>query len=287
YYPRRAAGQQLSSSVSGNFVSEQAAQSEPPSDLNPPLTMPRELAVRSTITFGGPAHGSKNMNPDTSGDPQPRNERDVRVTSPAAPATVEAKTASNIAPRDTEPPPVSKAEPPDAKTGEGSSPQQQQPTDGGDEAAEPQPTPKPTPTQANAPAPTSETNAPQSSQSQSTPQPSPSQSSKESPQTSTPQNGSPNTPKTPLSVGLLNSRALSLPKPIYPPMGRQLRVEGVVKVSVVVDEAGKVISARAESGHTLLQAAAVQAARQARFAPTLVAGQPVAISGFITYTFTL
>ena len=66
-----------------------------------------------------------------------------------------------------------------------------------------------------------------------------------------------------------------------------MRVEGVVRVAVSVDESGKVISARVESGHTMLRAAATAAAQQARFAPTLVSGQPVPISGFILYTFSL
>jgi TonB family protein len=66
-----------------------------------------------------------------------------------------------------------------------------------------------------------------------------------------------------------------------------MRLEGVVRVLVLIDESGKVVSARAESGHTMLRTAAIAAARQARFAPTLVSGQPVPVSGFITYTFSL
>ncbi|WP_352431480.1 energy transducer TonB [Pyrinomonas sp.] len=48
---------------------------------------------------------------------------------------------------------------------------------------------------------------------------------------------------------------------------------------------GRVISARAVSGPTLLHEAAVAAARQARFTPTLLSGQPVKVSGVITYNF--
>jgi len=53
----------------------------------------------------------------------------------------------------------------------------------------------------------------------------------------------------------------------------------------LIDETGKVVSASAAGGHPLLQAAAVSAARGARFSPTLLSGQPVKVSGIITYNF--
>jgi protein TonB len=60
-----------------------------------------------------------------------------------------------------------------------------------------------------------------------------------------------------------------------------------VNVQVTVDETGSVVSARAVSGHPLLHAAAVAAAKQARFAPTLEGGEPVKVSGVLTYNFVL
>jgi protein TonB len=54
---------------------------------------------------------------------------------------------------------------------------------------------------------------------------------------------------------------------------------------VLIDENGSVVSASAVSGHPLLRAAAVQAARGARFSPTKLSGQPVKVSGVITYNF--
>ena len=58
-----------------------------------------------------------------------------------------------------------------------------------------------------------------------------------------------------------------------------------MNVQVLIDEQGKVISASAVSGHPLLQAAAVAAARGAKFSPTVLSGQPVKVSGVITYNF--
>ena len=91
-------------------------------------------------------------------------------------------------------------------------------------------------------------------------------------------------PKT-ISGGVLNGKAVSLPKPAYPPAARAVRASGAVQVQVLIDEEGRVVSATAAGGHPLLQQAAVAAARQARFSPTLLSGQPVKVSGIITYNF--
>ena len=93
-------------------------------------------------------------------------------------------------------------------------------------------------------------------------------------------------PKT-ISGGVLNGRAISKPQPAYPAIARAAKASGTVTVQVLVDERGNVISASAVSGHPLLQQSAVAAARQAKFSPTLLSGQPVKVSGVITYNFVL
>lgn len=278
YYPRRSA-QQMSSQMSsqpGQYADADAAsRNEPPSDLNPPLTMPRELAIkaeRSTITLNRPAHGSKNMDADTSGDAPPRAATDVRVVSSTL-KTLEAKAEPGASPQNNESPPGLKSEPPGAATPDSApSPARA--------AGEPEATPMPTPETATAAA------AAPAQKSETTSQPT---STSPSAQPSKPlsQSSAQNEPKISHNVGQLNSKALSLPKPAYPEMARRMRAEGVVKVLVTIDESGRVVSARAEGGHVLLRESAVSAARLARFTPVLVSGQPVAVSGFITYTFSL
>ena len=86
---------------------------------------------------------------------------------------------------------------------------------------------------------------------------------------------------------VLNSRAMSLPKPMYPMIARQARVQGVVTVQVLIDESGRVISAQTLSGHPLLILEAKKAALQARFSPTTIGDQPVKVSGVITYNFVM
>jgi TonB family protein len=95
------------------------------------------------------------------------------------------------------------------------------------------------------------------------------------------------TPRGPITGGVLNGKAVSKPAPAYPPVARAARASGTVVVRIVVDEEGKVTEAEAVSGHPLLRQAAVQAAKHARFSPTFLSGQPVKVTGNITYNFVL
>jgi Ca-activated chloride channel family protein len=94
-------------------------------------------------------------------------------------------------------------------------------------------------------------------------------------------------PRAPISGGVLNGKAISLPVPVYPEAARSARVYGIVSVEVIIDEQGKVIEARAVSGQSVLHSSAVAAARRARFAPTKLSGQPVKVTGVIYYRFNL
>lgn len=88
-----------------------------------------------------------------------------------------------------------------------------------------------------------------------------------------------------VSKGVINGLAKSLPPPPYPQLAKISGASGLVTVQVVIDELGNVISARAVSGHPLLQAEAVKAAYRAKFTPTLLSDQPVKVSGVINYNF--
>ncbi|GAC1446393.1 MAG: hypothetical protein NVSMB56_04650 [Pyrinomonadaceae bacterium] len=87
--------------------------------------------------------------------------------------------------------------------------------------------------------------------------------------------------------GVLNGKAISKPLPSYPATARRAGVMGTVVIYITVDEIGKVIAARAVCGPSLLRDAAIEAARQARFTPTLLSGQPVKVTGTISYNFEL
>jgi protein TonB len=86
---------------------------------------------------------------------------------------------------------------------------------------------------------------------------------------------------------ILNSQAQVLPRPNYPPMAKQIHLQGTVTVQVLIDETGKVVSAKALSGHPLFVVEAQRAAMGARFSPTIIGDQPVKVSGVITYNFVM
>jgi TonB family protein len=90
---------------------------------------------------------------------------------------------------------------------------------------------------------------------------------------------------TSVSGGVVNGKATSLPKPPYPAAAKAVKAGGAVSVQVLIGEEGNVVSASAVSGHPLLRAAAEQAARSAKFSPTLLCGEKVKVSGIITYNF--
>jgi tetratricopeptide (TPR) repeat protein len=87
--------------------------------------------------------------------------------------------------------------------------------------------------------------------------------------------------------GVLNGKAVKLVQPDFPAIARNSG-GGIVRVEIVIDENGKVISAKAvDPGpvHLALIAAAEDAARHSLFTPTRLSGVPVKVSGVIIYRF--
>jgi TonB family protein len=89
----------------------------------------------------------------------------------------------------------------------------------------------------------------------------------------------------PISGGVLNRLAVTLPPPTYPESAKKLRLSGIVSVEVLIDESGNVLSARAISGPTMLQEVAVDAAKRAHFSPIKLLGKPVKVKGTVNYKF--
>lgn len=91
-------------------------------------------------------------------------------------------------------------------------------------------------------------------------------------------------PKT-IVGGVINGRAKSLAKPDYPAAARAARIGGAVSVQVLIAENGRLLSAAPLSGHPELYGAAVSAACRSEFEPTKLEGNPVKVSGVITYNW--
>ncbi|MGB7069399.1 MAG: TonB family protein [Pyrinomonadaceae bacterium] len=88
-----------------------------------------------------------------------------------------------------------------------------------------------------------------------------------------------------ISGGVLNGKAIALPAAEFPTDALASNISGIVHVRVLIDENGDVATANAESGHPLLRPSAEVAARGAKFAPTLLGGVPVQVSGLLIIKF--
>ena len=84
---------------------------------------------------------------------------------------------------------------------------------------------------------------------------------------------------------LERGRAIRLPKPAYPAIARAAHAQGEVKVQVLIGFEGEVIAATVLSGHPLLQAVSIAAARESLFTPTKYDGKPVKVIGVVLYNF--
>ena len=75
--------------------------------------------------------------------------------------------------------------------------------------------------------------------------------------------------------------------PVYPPLARQTRVSGTVRLHAIISKDGSVQQLEVLSGHPLLVQAALDAVRQWRYRPTLLNGEPVEVDTTIDVIFSL
>lgn len=90
-----------------------------------------------------------------------------------------------------------------------------------------------------------------------------------------------------VSGGVLITKATNKVQPQYPATAKAAGAQGAVQVRVVVNEKGEVITEDVVGGHPLLKDAAADAAKQWKFQPTEMNGQPVKVQGVLTFNFTL
>ncbi len=92
---------------------------------------------------------------------------------------------------------------------------------------------------------------------------------------------------TNVSGGVLQGSAIKKVQPEYPPIAKASLAQGAVQVQVTISEKGRVIDAQVIDGHPLLRDAALEAAKQWQFKPTLLEGRPVKVMGILTFNFVL
>lgn len=76
-------------------------------------------------------------------------------------------------------------------------------------------------------------------------------------------------------------------QPLYPPLARQTRISGTVRLHAIIAKNGTVEQLSVESGHPLLVQSALDAVRQWRYQPTLLNGEPVEVDTEIDVIFSL
>ncbi|GIU82243.1 MAG: TonB family protein [Acidobacteria bacterium] len=90
---------------------------------------------------------------------------------------------------------------------------------------------------------------------------------------------------SPLQVGSLIEYVTKKINPIYPSQAKALKISGIVKVEILIDEKGRVISIEKVSGPELLQQAAIEAVKKWEFKPFMKNGSFVKARGFVSFNF--
>ena len=84
-----------------------------------------------------------------------------------------------------------------------------------------------------------------------------------------------------------SAKLTAQPKPVYPPLARQARIQGTVRLEADISKDGTIENLKVISGHPLLIQAALDAVKQWRYQPTLLNGVPVEVVTTVDVNFTL
>jgi protein TonB len=88
-----------------------------------------------------------------------------------------------------------------------------------------------------------------------------------------------------VSTGVLQGMLIAPIRPVYPPIARAAGVSGTVVVEAVISRTGTIESLHVVSGPQMLQNAALEAIREARYEPYRLNGEVVEVETRITVNF--
>ena len=83
------------------------------------------------------------------------------------------------------------------------------------------------------------------------------------------------------------AKIVNQPKPLYPPLAKQARIQGTVRFTAIIGRDGMIQNLQLISGHPLLVPSAQEAVKQWKYQPTLLNGEPVEVITQIDVNFTL
>jgi TonB family protein len=95
------------------------------------------------------------------------------------------------------------------------------------------------------------------------------------------------TPRVRTSDSIMQSLIIKKVAPVYPPLARQARIQGVVVMKVQISKTGDVENIQLFSGHPILAPCAIEAVKQWKYKPYLLNGEPVEVETNVTVNFTL
>ena len=90
-----------------------------------------------------------------------------------------------------------------------------------------------------------------------------------------------------VSSGVQEAKKIRQILPLYPPLAKQARIQGVVKLEAIIGKNGMVQNLTVIQGHPLLVQAALDAVQQWRYEPTLLNNEPVEVVTYIDVIFRL
>jgi protein TonB len=90
-----------------------------------------------------------------------------------------------------------------------------------------------------------------------------------------------------VSSGVEDALLIRKTLPIYPPIGREMRVEGTVVLAATISKTGTIENLRVASGPPVLRQAAIDAVQTWLYRPYLLDGEPVEVETTINVIFTL
>ena len=97
--------------------------------------------------------------------------------------------------------------------------------------------------------------------------------------------GTQKTGPTRVSSGVIAGLLIAPIRPLYPEIAKMTRTEGTVVIDAIISRSGTIESAQVVSGPPMLQPAALEAVRQARYRPFVLNGQPTEVQTTVTIVF--
>jgi protein TonB len=90
-----------------------------------------------------------------------------------------------------------------------------------------------------------------------------------------------------VSSGVVQGLLVKRVNPVYPPLARQARIQGVVLLQAQISKEGRIENLQLISGHPMLAPAAIEAVKQWVYRPYLLNGEPCEVDTQVQVNFTL